>query len=515
MNIKELIKKGESENIEFKKSLQLKDEIGETASAFSNTKGGTIIVGFDEDKDEIVGVEIDKNTLEELANYIKQHTDSPIFPSVRIENVEDKKIIVIEVPESQEKPVLFKGRAYKRVGKSSHKISSAEIRKLVVESKKIYWDEQVCEDATLNDIDEEKFRWFLREARIKRGLKISEDSDIKEALIKLKLLKNGKLTNAAVLLFSKEPLFLQSEVKCIRFSGNKPVKPYIDFQTLKGDVLNMIDMAVNFVLRNIKKAIWLVPGQVQREEKYEYPPNAIREAIMNAVVHRDYETTSKVQVRVFDDYIEIWNPGRLPAGWSVENLKQKHESIPKNPLLFKQLFWINYVEDVGGGIMDMINNCNEWGIPEPEFEDTGTSIVVTFRKSFITDELMSNLNLNERQKKAINYLKERNKITNKEYRELFNVVKDTANRDLVDLMGKKLIKREGSGPQTYYVLSAVRYSPIPSDIVRQTETRDLSNLVKKGQIAESRSFKDRVYFHGAYPDKIWRKIEHKSRENSI
>ena len=232
---------------------------------------------------------------------------------------------------------------------------------------------------------------------------------------------------------------------------------------MEGSVFDLVDRAEDFVLRNIKKAIWLVPGQVQREEKYEYPPDAIREAITNAVVHRDYESPSKVQVRVFDDYIEIWNPGKLPEGWTVEKLKWKHESIPKNPLLFKQLFWIKYVEDVGGGITDMINECKEWGIPEPEFEATGTSIIVAFRKSVITEELMDKLGLNERQRKAINYLREHNKITSKEYRELSGVVKDTANRDLNDLLDKNLIKKEGSGSQTHYVLSTVRYRPIPSD----------------------------------------------------
>jgi len=490
MNIKELIKKGESEKVEFKKFLQLKDQIGEAVSAFSNTRDGTIIVGFDEKNNELIGVEIGKNTMEELANYIKQHTDSPVFPHIKVENSDNKEIIVIEVSESDEKPVLFKGRAYKRVGKSSHKASSAEIRKLALESKKIYWDERVCEDAALKDIDEKKFRWFLREARIKRGLKISEYSDIKDALIKLKLLKNEKLTNAAALLFSKESLFLQSEVKCIRFSGNDPVKPYIDFQTLEGDVLDLIDRAEDFVLRNIRKAIWLVPGQVQREEKYEYPPDAIREAIANAVVHRDYETTSKVQVRVFDEYIEIWNPGKLPTGWTVETLKQKHESAPKNPLLFKQLFWVNYVEDVGGGITDMVHDCEEWGIPEPEFEDTGTSIVVTFRKSIFTEEFLEKMELTERQKKAVEYIKENNKITNKEYQNINFVSRQTASRELANLTQKGILQQMGiTGSGTFYVLTQTPHkrpinAPNDSKVMQERESINKSTTFRKPELTE-------------------------------
>lgn len=242
----------------------------------------------------------------------------------------------------------------------------------------------------------------------------------------------------------------------LEFSGNAAVKPYIDFQTLQGGVFDLIDRTEDFVLRNIRKAIWLVPGQVQREEKYEYPPDAIREAIINAVVHRDYESPSKVQVRVFDDYIEIWNPGRLPEGWTVDKLKRKHESVPRNPLLFKQLFWVKYVEDVGGGTLDMIEKCKGWGIPEPEFEDTGTSLIAIFRRSAITEELMESLGLNERQKKAVAYLKEHKKITSKEYCELTGVVKDTASRDISELiLDKKLIEKRGAGPKTYYVLRAI------------------------------------------------------------
>jgi len=148
------------------------------------------------------------------------------------------------------------GSAYKRVGKTNQRIFSSEIRKLAKESgERIYWDELVCEDAKLEDIDEEKVKWFLKEARKQRGLNLSEDIFIEEALMKLKLLKNGKLTNTALLLFFKEPMVLQSEVKCIRFSGNEAIKPYIDFQTIEGTVFDLIDKAEDFVLRNIRRSI--------------------------------------------------------------------------------------------------------------------------------------------------------------------------------------------------------------------------------------------------------------------
>jgi ATP-dependent DNA helicase RecG len=452
MGIKELIDKGETQSLEFKESLRLKDEIGETVSAFSNSDGGTVIVGVS-DSGGVPGVDIGKNSLEELANYIKRNTDPRIFPSAKILERGGKNVVMVEVKECQEKPVFFKNHAYKRVGKTNQRISAAEIRKLAREEKRrLSWDEQICEKTFLEDIDEKKIRWFVREAGKQRRLNITEDAPIEEVLVKLKLLADRKLTNVAVLLFSRESKFLQSEVKCIRFSGNEPVKPYIDFQTLEGTVFDLVDGAEVFVLRNIKKSIWLVPGQLQREERYEYPPDAIREAIVNAVVHRDYESPSKVEVRVFDNRIEVWNPGLLPEGITLEDLKREHRSIPRNPLLFRQLFWVKYVEDVGGGTLDMIKWCKEWGLPEPDFKFITGATVVVFRLPPKIGNL-EKLGLNERQIRAVNYVVKQGSITNREYQTINNTTRYTATRDLGGIVKEGIFDKIGEGKRDLkYVL---------------------------------------------------------------
>ena len=465
MNIKELIKKGESETLEFKGSLHLKDEIGKAISSLSNSNGGRILVGVS-DNGKIIGIDSGKNTIEELANYIKRHSDPQIFPSIILEEVNDKKIIVIEVLEGKDKPVFFKDRAYKRVGKTSQGISASEIRKLALEEKpKLTWDEGICE-ASLEDIDEEKVRWFLRKARAERNFGVGPETSVEEALQRLKLMKNEKLTNAAVLLFGKNPqkFFFLAETRCGRFKGTKPVKPFVDMKVFGGNIIDQIDKALSFVLDHTPMAVWLVPGQVEREEKYEYPPDAIREAIINAVCHRDYSLSSSVQIRMFDDRLEVWSCGPLPEPLTPEDLKKKHKSILRNPLIGKCFFLIKFIEEWGTGTNDMIKACLNWGLPEPEFELVAGDLVVTFWKSRLTEELMNKLGLNERQKRAINYLKEHNKITTKEYCKIFNVVKDTANRDLNGLLDKGLIERGGSGPKTYYTIATVRYRPIPSDI---------------------------------------------------
>ena len=455
MDIEELIERGETQNLEFKESLRLKEEIGETVSAFSNSDGGVVLVGIS-DGGGVPGVDIGKNTVEELANYIKRNTDPQVFPSVKTVEVGEKKLIAVEVTESAEKPVFFKNHGYKRVGKTNQMISSSELRKLAKESgERVYWDERVCEDASLEDMDEEKLRWFLKEARHKRGLDINEDDPVEDVLLRLKLLKAGKPTNGAVLLFGKDPQrrFIQSEVKCIRFKGVDVTGEMIDLRTVDGVVFDQLVETEKFVFNNIALSAWIEEGKIQRQERWEYPPKAIREALANAISHRDYETTSKVQVRIFDDRMEFWNPGMLPEGWTVETLKQVHESIPRNPSVAKQFFWVKYIEEVGTGTNKIIEWCIDWGLPEPEFEFTGTSLVVTLWKSKHNEAYLDTLGLNERQRKAINYMKKHKKITSKEYAELFSITDRTARNDLKSLLDKKILIQRGTSKKlTYYEL---------------------------------------------------------------
>ncbi|NCO97264.1 MAG: hypothetical protein GW780_04245 [Candidatus Aenigmarchaeota archaeon] len=453
MDAHQLIKRGESEKIEFKEFLKLKDEIGKAVSSFSNCKGGIILVGV-ADSGKVIGFSVGKDALEELANYIKRNTDPQIYPSLKVEEADGKKVIAIKVNESEEKPVFFKNHAYKRVGRSDHLISSSEIRKLAKEEKKkLNWDEQVCGDAKLEDIDEEKAEDFLRKTKNERNFYIQPKTPLKEVLGRLELMRNGKLTNAAALLFGKNPqkFFLQAETRCARFKGTEPLK-FIDMKVFEGTIIDQIGKALNFTLEHMPMAAWIEPGRPERKEKYEYPPEAIREAIINAVCHRDYSISSNIQIRIFDDKIEIWGCGPLPMPLTLEDLKRKHKSILRNPLIGKCFFLIGYIEQWGTGTNKIIKECLNHGIPEPLFEEIAQNLVVTFRKSKLTKEYLDILGLNERQKKTIEYLKEHNKITKGGHMKLNDISKTPAFEDINDLLRKKLIAKKGIGRNTYYIL---------------------------------------------------------------
>jgi ATP-dependent DNA helicase RecG len=225
---------------------------------------------------------------------------------------------------------------------------------------------------------------------------------------------------------------------------------------VEGDIFEQLEETEKFIFRNIGLKAWLEDRKLERQEKWEYPPKAIREALVNAIVHRDYRSSGKVQVRIYDDRIEFWNPGRLPSGWTTDTLKQEHTSEPFNPLIFKMLFWVGEVEEVGSGTNKIINWCKEWGLPEPEFGISGTSIFLRIRKDIITEEYLKEIGLNERQIKAVMYVKTKKRITNQEYQEIFKVSKRTATNDLDKLVQNNLFEKVGTkGKGTFYAIKGV------------------------------------------------------------
>ncbi len=451
MNIKTIIAKGESEVLELKETLQLKDEIGVSISAFSNLKGGIILVGVS-DEAKPKGIQLGKKTLTKLAEYIKRNTDPFVYPQIKSHKIENKTIISIKVEESREKPVFFRGRVYKRVGDTSQRVTSAEIRKLAKgPGQKFLWDEQMCERAKLEDIDKNKVKRFLENVKFERRLGINPNLSVEEALEKLNLITEGGITNAGVLLFGKNPqkFFLQAEIKCARFKGTEPLE-FIDMKVFSGNIIDQTEDALEFIKEHIKLHAEI--KGTERLETWEYPIEAIREAIANAICHRDYRITSNVQIRIFDDRIEVWGCGLLPEPLRVEDLKGKHKSILRNPLIGKCFFLIKYIEEWGTGTNRMVEECLNAGLPEPVFEEISGSLVVMFRKSKLTEEYLKKLGLNERQEKAIKYLKDNDTIKTKKYMEINEVSDKTAYLELNDLLKKDVLFREGKGRTTIYKL---------------------------------------------------------------
>lgn len=318
------------------------------------------------------------------------------------------------------------------------------------------FDQRICEGAKFSDIDNAKIKWFLKVARSKRSFPLGLDSSIKDVFTHLKLIKNGKLTNSAILLFGKNPrkFFDQAKIKCVQLPSTEVVKPFSSYHIYEEENLfEQVDKAVAFVLDAIKFPVIQQAHTVQVARPREIPEFAIHEAIVNAVAHRDYNTTSSVQVMVFLDRVEIWNSGTLPGNLKVEDLKKPHSSHPSNTTLATVLYFGNYIQQVGSGTTEMVRQCKEHGLPEPEFVSVrNLEFKTILARDIYTEDVLAKMGLNERQIKAVNFVKEHGQITNKEYVKLTSVASRQALTDLKGLVEKKIFSAVGKGRSARYSL---------------------------------------------------------------
>ena len=250
------------------------------------------------------------------------------------------------------------------------------------------FDASVCGDVPMDDIDHEKISLFIELAQAKRGFPLPVSTSAEKTLTHLHLLDKGRPTNAALLLFAFQPqkYFISAEIKCAQFHGNSIQKPIPAFQVYKGDIFQQINQAVDFVLSRINVSTGSRDSGVEAPVNYEIPRTAVIEAIVNAVAHRDYNSTAGVQVMLFRNRLEVWNPGQLPLSLSLSKLKKPHSSFPANPLIAEPLYLSGYIERLGTGIPDMINSCLKAGLKEPEFKQEDVFKAILWRKKSATGQ---------------------------------------------------------------------------------------------------------------------------------
>lgn len=442
------LREGESENVEFKEKFDR--QTIETATAFANTKGGIILIGVSDDG-TVKGVLIGKETLKDWANQISQSTEPRVIPELEARELDGKCAVIIRIKEFPIKPVAVRGRCFRRVGTSNRMMTPQEIAEMHLHSLGTSWDAFPAEDKTLDDLDLRKVERYIRVANATGRRVIGESPG--EVLEKLDLVKAGKATWAALLTFGKEPQkpLLQSAAHCGRFRLDKT--QILDDLMVETDLIGQIDEVMKFVTRHISVR-YEFDGTPRRKEVWDYPLEALREAIINAIVHRDYTAPSNVQVEIYDDRIEIWNPGRLLPGITIADLyKKEHKSVIRNKQIAQLFYDMGYIEKYGSGTIKILELCKLHGIPSPEFKEAFDGFSVIFRKDVYTEAYLRSLGLNGRQIKAVLYVKEKGKITNKEYQELNHVSKPMATIELRNLVEKKIFEKAGTtGRGTEYGL---------------------------------------------------------------
>lgn len=438
----------EGETLECKTSLGEWREIVETCAAFATAKGGRLFVGV-APGGTVCGVRLGKGTVEDLANKIAQQTNPRVVPSISTKAHGEKVVVVVEVRESPSKPVYAFDRPFRRSGRTNQRLSPSEASELYLESRGLTWDETAIARVRGRDVDPDQVRRFLHRAKLERRWEISPETPVTQALRQLGVIRHGQLTAAGLLLFGKDPqrLMPQAALRCARFKGDTTLN-FLDLKVIEGDLIAQVEEAVAFVKRHISMAAEIT--DLERKERWEYPIEAIREAIVNAVCHRDYASSGNVQVRIFDHGLEVWNPGGLPPGLSIEDLRGSHESKPRNKLIARVFFLIRYIEQFGTGTRRMIADCLAARLPEPVFESRAETFRVVFQQPFRIGDRFAGLGLTERQLRALSHAVRVGRLSRQDYQRLTMTKPATAKRDLRALVKKGLLAKNGVTKSVWY-----------------------------------------------------------------
>ena len=445
-DLMELINQDESETLEFKESYD--HETIETAGAFANTRGGSILVGV-RSRGVIVGTTITNETLKDWANQISQVSEPTLIPDVQSMDIEGDTVVIISIKDYPLKPVAIRGKCYRRVGNSNRVMPPAEISEMHLQSMGTTWDATPCPTGTLDDIEFNIVHEYVSRAQNTGRRHFRDDEDLPSLLEKLDIVQDETPTWAAILAFGKRPP-QQAKVKCGKIRGTSTI---VDDFVVEAPIIDQVEEVMSY-MRRVLELSYTISGKAKREEVWEYPLDAIREVVTNAVCHRDYSSPAQIQIKIFEDRLVIWNPGGLPFGMSIERLVDpNHNSIPRNKLIAMIFYDTGLIENYGSGIQRIFDKCHELGFPEPVFKELDGGFQVTLHKDIYNDEYLAKLGLNERQIKAVMYVKEKGKITNREYQGIGKTSKPTATRELTALVKLNLLEKQGvTGKGTYYSL---------------------------------------------------------------
>ncbi len=306
-----IISKGEGQTIEFKKNFNNETIIA--LAAFANTKGGSVLIGVD-DKGIIKGVSISGESIQNWVNEIKNKTTPSLIPDVEIFEFDSGNVVLLSISEFPVKPVAVKGRFYKRIQNSIHLMNVNEISLSHLQSLQTSWDAYPYQDARPDDLDLSKIATFIE--RVNTGGRFHLDDNVTVALNKLSMIKDGVPTNAAMLLFSKKNLGYNVHIG--RF---KTPSLIIDDRIINGSLFEVVEDTMRYLIGQIKVAFEISGTKTQRNEIFEYPVPALRELVLNAIIHRDYTSPVDIQIKIFDQSITIFNPGNLYGNLTIEDLK--------------------------------------------------------------------------------------------------------------------------------------------------------------------------------------------------
>jgi ATP-dependent DNA helicase RecG len=479
----------ESGTVEFKTSFN--EDVVETLVSFSNAKGGTVYVGV-ADNGVVKGIIIGKETIQNWINEVKNKTAPQIIPDIEIITIEEKQVAAISVIEYPVKPVSTRGRYYKRVANANHLMSIDEIANEHLKTINSSWDFYLDPNHSLNDISLEKVSRFIK--NIEKQAQSDIDLPGLEFLEKLEILRNNQLTFGGYLLFVKDYCLI-SDVQVGRFKSDITI---IDSISLNTDLFTEVDNIIAFIKKHLMVE-YIITGEPQRTERFDYPLDAIREIVINMVVHRDYRDSSGSIIKIYDDRIEFYNPGKLYGGITIHDLfSGNYTSKSRNKLIARAFKEVGLIERYGSGIMRVRKICKEYGIKEPLLREISQGFEVVLYKNKYTDkstdkyqeintdkeintdidtdkykEIVTDINTDKdtdnvtdnvtdkdiikstdkRNLSILELIRNNKFITTEEIAKVLGVVRRTIARDVEQLKSKSIIQRIGPDKGGYWVIN--------------------------------------------------------------
>lgn len=440
----------ENQNVEWK--VKWKDEYLEWICGYANAQGGKIYIGCN-DNGEVVGVSNASKLLEDIPNKVRDAMG--IIVGVNLYVADGKEYIVIDVP-TYPIGISCKGIYYYRSGSTKQVLTGPALEAFLMRKRGATWDNLPLPAFSYNDLDNsviEHFKqWALKKGRIDKSVLNESNNMLME---KLHLTNGGYLTNAAMLLFSKNPEQWQlgAYVKIGYFENDADL---IFQDEVHGSILEQIDKIVELVYLKYMRAKISYDG-MQRIERYFVPEEALREALLNALCHKEYQSGVPIQISVYADKLYIANCGRLPENWTLENLMHKHASNPYNPSIAHIFYLAGFIESWGRGIEKMCIACSNDDVPQPEYTINPGDIMIKFSApdsrviriaEQVTDRVTDRVTENE--KKILELLTEDPGYTMMQLSEKLGVSRKTVASRLKKLKEHGLIERVGSDRSGYW-----------------------------------------------------------------
>ena len=441
----------ESDTLELKSSFSA--DVIETLVAFANTKGGSVVIGVDDSGAPASGFSITKESVVNWVNEIKTKTQLVLVPDVEICEINGQPIVWLSISEYPVKPVACRGRYYKRVGNSNHQMTLNEIANLHLQTINMSWDFYADVRHSIDDISLDKVNRFIKQVNLIRSSEINDDP--LTVLRKYELLRDGNITFGCFILFCNQESLI-STIEAGRFDSETIIR---DSVSIKDDLFSEVDACITFIQKHISKR-YIITGKPQRDEVWEYPLNAVREIVVNMIVHRDYQAAADSTIKIHNDRIEFFNPGALPDGITIESiLSGRIPSNSRNKLIASIFREAGVIEKYGSGIKRVRHILANAEAKPPVFEELPGFFKVTLfpirNQTDVTENVTENVtgpSFLKRKAVILAKIEENRLVSIDQLAEILGVSRRTVLRDMNKLKEKGVIKRVGPDKGGCWVL---------------------------------------------------------------